>query len=386
MAKNNASLVSVIIPAYNYAHYLGECINSVLSQAGNDFDLEVIVVDDGSTDDTPAVAKQFSASIRYIRQDNQGLAATRNTGIKAATGKYMMFLDADDLLTPGVIKSHLENFAADPDLDISVCASLHFYPAGSTNKNTVWPLKIADLDLHLCHSIISPVHAFLLKREIKGNILYFDTGMKACEDNDYWLRCAVAGARFASTTDGLVLYRGHTSSMSKDLQQQESNGALLRQKKMDYLENAPRFPGCGKFLGWLAFASGMVRQARIFQKISPDRARSMLSTASLALLKSARHHKSEDHASDYLRIAAGYYAASVICSRQLFEDLAIPGSDRGFAFLGSFFPGLCALALPDLEKEKNLLYNRLCCSQDRIMATLRREMKRDYLLAKILKP
>ena len=93
---------SVVIPAYNYAALLGRAIESVLAQAGPT--PEIIVVDDGSTDETPAVAAGFGTRIRYQRQANAGPSAARNRGVSLATGDYLLFLDADDCLLPGALE------------------------------------------------------------------------------------------------------------------------------------------------------------------------------------------------------------------------------------------------------------------------------------------
>ncbi|NIW46854.1 MAG: glycosyltransferase, partial [Gammaproteobacteria bacterium] len=93
------STVSVIIPAYNQGHYLGECVQSVLDQTYPDF--EIIIVNDGSTDNTQRVAKSFSdPRIKYIYQENRGLSGARNTGIRNAIGTYVTYLDSDDLFLP----------------------------------------------------------------------------------------------------------------------------------------------------------------------------------------------------------------------------------------------------------------------------------------------
>src|SRR5262249_23742907 len=86
--------VSVVIPSYNSAKYLRDAVDSVLKQTFRDF--EVVVVDDGSTDDTQAVICRYVSSVRYIRQDNSGVADARNRGIEASRGHYIAFLDADD--------------------------------------------------------------------------------------------------------------------------------------------------------------------------------------------------------------------------------------------------------------------------------------------------
>src|SRR6476661_4776701 len=91
-------LVSILIPNFNHAPYLGDAIGSVLAQSYDN--VEVIVIDDGSTDASRAVAARFGNRIRYIWQENRGLSAARNRGIRAATGEYIGLLDADDLYEP----------------------------------------------------------------------------------------------------------------------------------------------------------------------------------------------------------------------------------------------------------------------------------------------
>ena len=109
-ASSLAPLVSVIIPAYNYAHFLGDAVESVLVQREDGIDVDIVIVDDGSTDDTPNVIRGFGDAVRSIRQVNQGLAAARNTGIAAARGDFLLFLDADDMLTRGTLAGQLSNF------------------------------------------------------------------------------------------------------------------------------------------------------------------------------------------------------------------------------------------------------------------------------------
>ena len=121
---NRLPLISVIIPTYNYGRFLPDAVKSVLGQKKDGLAVEIIVVDDGSTDDTADVAQRLGSSIQYIYQENQGLSAARNAGIRAAHGDYLVFLDADDLLTSGTLASHLDNFAVHPELDVSVCLSL----------------------------------------------------------------------------------------------------------------------------------------------------------------------------------------------------------------------------------------------------------------------
>jgi glycosyltransferase involved in cell wall biosynthesis len=122
---NNTSLISVIIPVYNGDKYLAEAIESVLAQNG--FRLEVIVVDDGSTDNTAKVAEKFSSSTRYFYQENSGPGAARNKGIALAMGDFISFLDADDLWTPDKMKQQWMAFEADPYLDMAFGHIQQFY-------------------------------------------------------------------------------------------------------------------------------------------------------------------------------------------------------------------------------------------------------------------
>src|SRR5215213_3125487 len=100
-------LVSVVIPCYNQAHFLGEAIESVLAQSYPNF--EIVVVDDGSTDDTSEVAGSYP-KVRLVRQENQGLSGARNAGLARSEGEYVVFLDADDRLRPEALEAHLEHF------------------------------------------------------------------------------------------------------------------------------------------------------------------------------------------------------------------------------------------------------------------------------------
>lgn len=108
-------LISVIIPAHNYARYLPAAIDSVLAQDYTN--IELIVIDDGSTDDTPEVLTTLAGRIRSLRQPNGGIASARNTGYRLAHGDFIAFLDADDLFTPGRLAVQMAAFHLEPSLD-----------------------------------------------------------------------------------------------------------------------------------------------------------------------------------------------------------------------------------------------------------------------------
>ena len=109
--------VSVIIPTYNRAQVVGEAIDSVLSQTYND--LELIVVDDGSQDETRSVVSSYNSQVTYLHQEHQGVSAARNRGIELARGKYLSFLDSDDLWLKEKLYLQMEGMKSDPETLIS---------------------------------------------------------------------------------------------------------------------------------------------------------------------------------------------------------------------------------------------------------------------------
>lgn len=126
--------ISIIIPCYNVAHYLGSCLASVFDQSMQEQDFEVLIINDGSTDDSQKVAEDFSknkSNVKIISQQNKGLGGARNTGIKNATGDYLLFLDADDRLLPEVVEQILR-LAQKEHLDI-----LEFSAQGVNEKGEI---------------------------------------------------------------------------------------------------------------------------------------------------------------------------------------------------------------------------------------------------------
>ena len=117
--KKEYPLVSIIIPNYNHAQFVGDAINSVLVQDYRN--IEIIVVDDGSTDDSREVIGQFGDQVKYIYQKNAGLSAARNTGIRASKGIFIGVLDADDMYEPAFINTLVGSLEANPDADGIYC-------------------------------------------------------------------------------------------------------------------------------------------------------------------------------------------------------------------------------------------------------------------------
>lgn len=211
--RAGAALMLVIIPCYNQAHFLDEAIESVLSQSYPHF--EIVVVDDGSTDNTAEVAARYPR-VHYIRQDNQGPSSARNSGLAQSKGEYVVFLDADDRLLPDALKAGLECFEAHPE-----CAfvSGHFrYIAGDGSPLATKKQTCPDRDhyLEMLRGNYLGMHGtYMYRRDVLESVGGFDTSLRFCEDSDLHLRI---GRKFPVYCHDKVVAEwrhGHTSPLYK---------------------------------------------------------------------------------------------------------------------------------------------------------------------------
>lgn len=361
-------LISVIIPSYNYGHFLDSSIRSVLSQRGNGFKTEIIVIDDGSKDNTPSVAQGFGKSVNYIYQDNQGLAGARNTGIKNATGDFIVFLDADDLLTPDYIKNHLENFRKNEAVDISVC---HCLLIDLDNKGTtLWPLKGDNLALHLCQSNVAPVHAFMTRGDAIRQAGFFDIERKACEDYDFWLRLAGMGKRMAVVTNTFAIYRRHASSMTGQTLQQRLSDMSARLEIRKLLEASPDFPGVPKYYGWLAYAAGTIASSQGLAQRLPKLAMEMVRNSAEALLEGANHYSRAKADTPHLIQSERFYACEYFYHAKLFGQHSSPVMAKALGFLSSHYSLKNTASLDQLQARRGHLFQNLLAEHDSISPEL----------------
>ena len=263
MSRNHARL-SVIVPTYNYAHFLPACLDSVLSQGITE--LELIVVDDGSCDDTAAVVARYQ-TVRYLTQTNQGLSAARNTGLRHSSGDYILFLDADDLLGHYSLAARLA-FQSATGARLSVCRNRQFHSLdadGQPRSGPRWYLPPGDLGVRLLHFNLAPPHAWLMHRQVCADVGEFDTSLRACEDYDYWLRALACGYEPYYCPAGEVLYRKHRASMSADFNKQWRHDQILHGRVLDALllthTIAPRAPGCALLAAYAGAFTTLVRLA-----------------------------------------------------------------------------------------------------------------------------
>ncbi len=220
MPKPNPA-VSIIIPNYNHAQYVGEAISSVLNQTYPNY--EVIVVDDGSKDNSREVIDAFGDKIRAIYQQNQGLSAARNTGITAALGKYIGVLDADDMYEPDFLDSLVMLLESQPDADGIYCGYRFVdhlnNPLPQVEAREVAPDKLRQVLVD--GNFLVPESMFVHKY-CYDKVGLFDTSLRALEDFDMWLR--ITGQfRIIYTTKVLTRHRILPGSMSTDPTRQYQN-------------------------------------------------------------------------------------------------------------------------------------------------------------------
>lgn len=204
--------VSVVIPCYKQAHFLHEAIESVLSQS---HPAEIVVVDDGSPDNTAAVAAAFP-QVRYVRQENKGLSEARNCGFRVATGEYVIFLDADDRLTPNAIEAHLKCFAEHPEAQLVVGDIDHIAEDGSYLRSPRWPLLTANFYQELLKvNHVANTVAVMMRREVILQVGGFEAGSSPAEDYRLLLR-AVRTLSSAHHRNVVAQYRRYRSSLSRN--------------------------------------------------------------------------------------------------------------------------------------------------------------------------
>lgn len=205
--------ISVIIPNYNHTQYLREAIGSVLAQTAPV--REIIVVDDGSTDDCRAVVAGFGARVQYVFQENQGLAGARNTGLRHSCGELVGFLDADDQWRPTFVESLLAQAAEHPDATVYFCAAQAVDETGSPLPQIFGGPICPTHQIHhalLRANFLIP-STIAVRREPILQAGLFDVTLRSCEDWDLWLRL-LPRHQFVGRDEALVLYRQHGASLS----------------------------------------------------------------------------------------------------------------------------------------------------------------------------
>src|SRR5262245_30229906 len=216
--------VSVVIPCFNYARFVGGAVESVLDQTMPD--LEVVVVDDGSTDETDRVVASYferDHRVRYVRQENRGLAAARNTGVRATAGELVGFLDADDTWMSPKLERQVARFDGRPELGL-VSTGYVVWGESTGAEATRRPARLRGwvLPRLAVENLVSgSATTSVVRRAVLDRVGLFDETLRACEDWDLWLRIARA-AQFDVVDEPLARIRLHSSNMMRGTARMEA--------------------------------------------------------------------------------------------------------------------------------------------------------------------
>ena len=205
-------IVSIIIPAYNAAATIAAAIHSALNQADISYKLEIVIVNDGSTDDTAAALAKFKEQCLIITTTNQGVSAARSAGLQRATGNYIQYLDSDDLLMPGKIKQQLEVLIKE-QADIAYGDWEKFTEASGKKMitETVTGQIKGDLAIVIFTDFWCPPAALLYSRKITNKLQWSNT-LPVIQDARYMLDAVLAGAKIVYTPGVQAQYRTNQDS------------------------------------------------------------------------------------------------------------------------------------------------------------------------------
>ena len=211
-------VVTVITCFLDEETFLGEAVESVLAQTMERW--ELLLVDDGSSDRSISIARQYEAAhpdrIRYLQHPghvSRGLATSRALGLEHARGRYVSFLDADDWILPTHLERLLAALGPDREREVAYCGWSYVTPDGDRAFG-LFAEEGGDLFEAHASYCVSVVHTYLVSLELLRSVGGFDTSLRSCEDWDLWQRVARTGARFGTVRDKLALYRIRRGSMT----------------------------------------------------------------------------------------------------------------------------------------------------------------------------
>ena len=218
MEQTATPLVSVIVPAYDVTDFIGDALNSVLAQNFKDY--EIIVVNDGSpdTEGLERTLAPYMSRIVYLKQENRGVSAARNTAIRAARGSLLAFLDGDDVWLPNYLEVQVALILADPTIDVLYPNVLMFGGSSEDGEEfmTICPSKGEVTFERLLLQECNVSNCSIARRETLVRAGLFDESLRSVEDFDLWLRVIKEGGQIKYHDTVLARYRRRTDSLTAD--------------------------------------------------------------------------------------------------------------------------------------------------------------------------
>lgn len=274
--RERSPAVSVIMPAWEAELTVGAAVSSVLWQTYQD--LELVVVDDGSSDATAAIVGAFGDKVRLLHQEHAGLPTARNHGMAESRGRLITFCDADDLLFPDHIAALVAGLEGGSD--IATSNAWFFFPGGIDGRRTLrkgrFPAPERQRRAILEQNFVSIMALF--PREMIDEIGPFEDGFEGAEDWEFWIRAVFAGHRVSCQAKPTALYRWGTTSMSSNLERTDTSVLAVLERvrsrsdltadERRYVERRLRGPDPRQQarLGDVALRAGQYRDAARFYR------------------------------------------------------------------------------------------------------------------------
>jgi glycosyltransferase involved in cell wall biosynthesis len=272
--------VDVIIPTFNAAKYLPAALESVFSQTFDDW--QILLVDDGSTDNTREVVApfldRFGSKIQYIKQNNRGLPAARNTAIRASTAEYLALLDADDVWLPCRLADSVKAFTGRPQVGLAYGLVTGIDPEGRLLETFEGNRRKAANNIAsqiYMRKVELPCPTIMFRRRCIDEVGFFDDTMRATEDRDLWLRIALR-YEVAFIPKVIAYYRLSPNSMSTDPKR-------MLKAQLQFINKNYGSRGCGLLSRQIAWARAFKQRAEAYHRQNRPRAALMSSLQALIL-------------------------------------------------------------------------------------------------------
>jgi glycosyltransferase involved in cell wall biosynthesis len=257
--------ISVVIPAFNASKYIAETIHSVLRQTLPAD--EILVIDDGSTDNTGAIAAGFGSPVRVIRTPNSKLPSSRNRGVKEAKGEWIAFVDADDIWEDNKLERQMEELSRHPEADLCYTGRILLVENAESTvlRDVIQVPPSTTIAQELLRTNKFPPSCVVIRRSTFLVVGGHDTSFPYVEDWDLWLRLLKAGVKFVDCPEPLLRYRVHPDNMTHNAM------PLLEGADRVYRTHImPQFTGLKRLLRYYAFRGRLESGAAQVLRIKGD--------------------------------------------------------------------------------------------------------------------